>query len=262
MRIDALMENTTSRNDIFAEHGLSLYIETEGHKILFDTGQSDLFAKNAEQMGIDLAKVDMAVLSHGHYDHGGGLKTFLNLNKTAPIFANRHAFEPHYHGPEKYIGLDSSLLSSERFHFVGDNFLLDENLSLSSCNEQSRPYGTDSFGLTVLSDGKLIPDDFTHEQYLLIQENGQKILISGCSHKGILNIMEWFHPDILVGGFHLKKLDPAADKEQLVRIAERLTQYHAQYYTCHCTGTAQYQVMKGIMGNQLHYLSAGEHIIL
>ena len=74
MKITALLENKTNREDMLTEHGLSLYIETEKHKILFDMGQSDLFAKNAAALGIDLSSVDIAVLSHGHYDHGGGVK--------------------------------------------------------------------------------------------------------------------------------------------------------------------------------------------
>ena len=72
MIITSLLENTTSRSGIAAEHGLSLYIETATHRILFDMGQTDLFARNAEALGVDLTHVDLAVLSHGHYDHGGG----------------------------------------------------------------------------------------------------------------------------------------------------------------------------------------------
>ncbi|MBR5633360.1 MAG: MBL fold metallo-hydrolase, partial [Clostridia bacterium] len=80
MKIVCLAENTTSRDDVGAEHGLSLYVEAAGKKILFDMGQTDLFMKNAEKLGVDLSKVDVAVLSHGHYDHGGGLSAFLKVN--------------------------------------------------------------------------------------------------------------------------------------------------------------------------------------
>ena len=84
MKITALVENT-SVPGLPVEHGLSLYIETTRHTILFDSGQGTLFAENAERLGKDLAKVDLMVLSHGHYDHGGGLKTFLELNDHAPL---------------------------------------------------------------------------------------------------------------------------------------------------------------------------------
>ena len=80
MKITALLENTTKRPDMSTEHGLSLYIETAGHKILFDMGQTELFSENAAALGIDLEAVDLAVLSHGHYDHGGGLATLYAHN--------------------------------------------------------------------------------------------------------------------------------------------------------------------------------------
>ena len=87
MKITSLVENTTADPRLGKEHGLSLYIEAAGKTLLFDMGQSGLFAQNARTLGLDLAKVDLAVLSHGHYDHGGGLTHFLELNKTAPVLS-------------------------------------------------------------------------------------------------------------------------------------------------------------------------------
>ena len=92
MRIVTLMENTACREDLAAEHGLSLYVQTDGCSLLFDAGQSAAFADNAEKLGVDLAEVKLAVLSHGHYDHGGGLKKFLEINDTAPVWMNPCAF--------------------------------------------------------------------------------------------------------------------------------------------------------------------------
>ena len=94
MRITVLLENTPSSDSVTAEHGLRLFIETENAKILFDMGQTDAFANNARVLGIDLSSADLAVLSHGHYDHGGGLTKFLELNRTAPVYLSPHAFEP------------------------------------------------------------------------------------------------------------------------------------------------------------------------
>ena len=95
MKITTLMENTASAECYTAEHGLSIFIETKNHVILFDSGASGAFADNAEKLGVDLGKVEMAVLSHGHYDHGGGLLRFMEKNKTAPIYMSACAFEPH-----------------------------------------------------------------------------------------------------------------------------------------------------------------------
>ena len=101
-------------------------------------------------------------------------------------------------------------------------------------------------------------EDFRHEQYLLIEESGKKICFSGCSHKGILNIVRWFRPDVLVGGFHFMKLDPEGDgAEPLRQAARQLTAYPTVYYTGHCTGEKQFAFLKRIMGEQLQALSAG-----
>ena len=189
MIITALMENTAIEDGFLFEHGLSLHIQTREHRVLFDTGQSNGFIANAGRLGIDLAAVDMAVLSHGHYDHGGGLMGFLALNSKAPVYVSRYAFDSFYAGEERYIGLDPALTGNPRLVPVGDSLEIGDELTLLSCNERTRPYVMDSYGLNVLRGDALIPDDFRHEQYLLIQEEGKRVLISGCSHKGILNIM-------------------------------------------------------------------------
>ena len=164
MKITALVENTVPEDlaaqlGLGKEHGLSLYIEACGHKILFDMGQSGLFARNAAALGVDLAAVDLAVLSHGHYDHGGGLARFLELNSTAPVYLNEHAFEPHYHGAERYIGLDPALAASPRLHLTGEEAVLAPGLTLAACNRRPRRYDLGSFGLTVQEGGAFQPEE-------------------------------------------------------------------------------------------------------
>ncbi len=263
MKLTVLMENTTCSDALFAEHGLSLYLETEHHKILFDAGQTDAFAQNALALGVDLSAVDMAVLSHGHYDHAGGLPCFLAQNNHAPIYISQHAFSPCYHGSERYIGIDPSLKENPRFVLVQDFLQIDAALSLSSCNGQPCVQAIDSAGLCLQQGDAFLPDLFLHEQYLTIQEGNQKILISGCSHKGILNIMAWHRPDVLVGGFHFMKEDlSAGTNARLDHAAQQLAAYDTQYYTCHCTGQAQYQYLKQRLGNQLHNLTTGQVCVL
>jgi 7,8-dihydropterin-6-yl-methyl-4-(beta-D-ribofuranosyl)aminobenzene 5'-phosphate synthase len=96
MKIITLVENTSISDAYETEHGLSIYIETKAHKLLFDLGASHFFAENAAKMGIDLTAVDTAVISHGHRDHGGGLKKFMDLNSRADIYVNKSAFEKHF----------------------------------------------------------------------------------------------------------------------------------------------------------------------
>lgn len=258
MKIVTLLENTAVDGSFAAEHGLSLYMETGDHKILFDAGQTDGFAANAEKLGIDLGAVDLAVLSHGHYDHGGGLSAFLERNSTAPVYLRREAFGPHYNARGKYIGLDPALAENPRLVFAREGQILADGISLHACNDRERPYPGDNFGLTVLEDGEYRPDSFCHEHYLLIEEAGKKYLFSGCSHKGILNIAAWFRPDVLVGGFHFKSLDPVRDRAFLTDAAQKLLELPTVYYTGHCTGQEQYAVMKEVMGHRLHSLHAGQ----
>jgi 7,8-dihydropterin-6-yl-methyl-4-(beta-D-ribofuranosyl)aminobenzene 5'-phosphate synthase len=260
MKIVTLMENTSCREDLCCEHGLSLYLETENRKILFDAGQSAAFADNAEKMGVDLSQVDLAILSHGHYDHSGGLRRFLEINYRSKIYVNQYAFDCCWHGEDHYIGVDPKLRECDRVMTAGETLRLGEGLTLFACNEKEKSHPADSFGLTVLEDGIFRPDGFRHEQYLLVEEGQKRILFSGCSHKGILNIVQWFHPDVLVGGFHFMKLDPERDAAVLEKAAMELLQYPTTYYTGHCTGEAPFAFLKERMGERLHAVHSGTMI--
>lgn len=256
MKITSLLENTTVREDMKVEHGLSLYIETENQRILFDMGQTDLFYENANALGIDLSLVDIAVLSHGHYDHGGGLRKFLEINSHAPVYIHKDAFRPHYNGTEKYIGLDTSLKDHPQIIFTENEYRIDSSMTLFSCNEKDKKHAVIPSGLNEKVGDLFFADEFKHEQYLMIEEDGKRVLISGCSHKGILDIAEWFSPDILVGGFHYSKL---ALDEDLANSAKSLAAHQTEFYTCHCTGCEQYEFMKQYMPS-LHYLSCGQAV--
>ena len=262
MRITCLAENTAGRVCCGSEHGLSLYIETNGKRILFDTGASRLFAENAEKLGVNLAEVDAAILSHGHYDHGGGLETFFRLNDHAAVYANRNVFE-YFMNHERYIGLDPKLYDRPRIRFVDDDLYLSDWAELHTFREKKAVVPILPDGFSVKRNGVLVPDLFDHEQYLLIHEQGKRILISGCSHKGILNIMDWCTPDVFVGGFHLFRLDIQKEGTELLKkTAAALLQYQTEYYTCHCTGTEQYAILKERMGERLHYIAAGDVITI
>lgn len=264
IQITALMENTACTPAFTPEHGLSLYIMTPKHRLLFDTGQTGTFADNAAKLGVDLSRVDALIVSHGHFDHGGGIGRFLEANDHAPIYVNHNALGSFYNAKGKYIGLSLPFADhpelAERLVLTKDETVIDEELALYTCNERSRRYRTDSAGLTEETAGKIRrADPFLHEQYLLIRAGKKRILISGCSHKGILNLLEWFHPDILIGGFHFMNL-PVEEgyTAALDQAAEVLGKYDAEYYTCHCTGIPQYHYLKSRMGEKLHYLSTGE----
>ena len=174
MRIVTLMENTSCREDLTAEHGLSLYIETGEYRILFDAGQTGAFADNAEKLGIDLSKVDLAVLSHGHYDHGGGLRRFLEINKTAPVWMNPHAFGEHYNGSEKYIGLDPALAKSGRIRYAENERTIGPGMTLFTripCPELT---------------GKALHD---HANRLFQMYSGDALDVKMRFHRSLLNVV-------------------------------------------------------------------------
>ena len=254
MKITVLCENTSINENIGCEHGLSLYIETENKKILFDMGETDIFSENAKKLGIDLSQVDLAVLSHAHCDHTGGLSKFLEINKKAPVYVNRNALGEQYGHGGVYIGIKPEIKCSERLIYTDDVFEIEKGLTLYSCNEKQRKFEFGSFGLCELAEGKIIPDRFLHEHYLLIEEKGKKYLISGCSHKGILNIAFWFSVDCIIGGFHFMHVEPG---DTLKEYADMIGGYAAEFYTCHCTGKEQFDFMKKYADN-IHYISAGE----
>lgn len=258
LKLVVLSENTACSDNFGCEHGLSLYIETENKKILFDMGQTDLFSVNAEKAGVDLNSVDFAVLSHGHYDHGGGLKKFLEINLHAPVYVSNSAFGLHYNGTEKYIGLDSSLENEKRLIYTCGKTQIDNGITLFDCNSSEQTCSIQSGGLNIKTGGVFYPDPFLHEQYLLLEDNGRKVLFSGCSHKGILNIIEWFKPDVFVGGFHFSKLSPDG---LLKDYSQKLASYKTAYYTCHCTGTVQFDFMKKYI-DKLEYISTGNVLVL
>lgn len=252
MKLTVLAENTACREDMIPQHGLSLYLETAGKKILFDMGQDRAFIQNAQTLGIDLSQVDLAVVSHGHYDHGGGLAEFLKINPTAPVYIHQYAFGAYYNGTEKYIGLDASLRDHPRLVFTGAVTELSSGMALFDCNELGWTF--DAWGLNRKTGGQFVPDPFLHEQYLQIAEGEKRYLISGCSHKGIVNIASHFRPDVLVGGFHLSKQE---DEQALLRIGKTLLSGRTVYYTGHCTGSRQGMYLKQQMEDRLRMLSTG-----
>ncbi|WP_337986463.1 MBL fold metallo-hydrolase [Dehalobacter sp. DCM] len=272
MIIKALVENTSVSEEYKNEHGLCLYIETLNHKLLFDLGASSLFAENAKKLGVDISEVDLVVISHGHYDHGGGLKTFLNVNAKAKIYVNRQAFAKHYasrQGGEKvYIGLDEALMQSERLIFAGEHFIIDQELELFSNIKGRKLISSGNQDLLMESGGMLVQDDFSHEQNLIISEGGKTLLVAGCAHNGIVNIIDHMieikhsPPHYVIGGFHLysRSADKHEDPALINLIGLYLKDTGSFCYTCHCTGIEPYQSLKEIMREKIKYLSTGSQL--
>ena len=182
MKIVVLMENTAAREDLSAAHGLSLYIETPKHRILMDMGPNDDYLKNAAKLGVDLAQVDIAILSHGHYDHGGGLKAFCQLNDHAKIYVRENAFGDYWSladGNPHYIGIDQSLDRS-RFVLTGEETVIDEELTLFAAVPDTFGALSASAKLREKAGEEFLPDLFSHEQDLLVTfQNAYEALAPG-----------------------------------------------------------------------------------
>ncbi|MBU3143835.1 MBL fold metallo-hydrolase [Clostridium sp. CF012] len=270
MKVITLFENRTISKEYKSKHGLSLYIETANHKILFDTGTDQTFSYNASKLGVNLEDIDIAVISHGHYDHGGGLETFLNLNSKAKIYIGKGAFDNHLikvFGFIKYdIGLKKELINNNRFVFVDGMMKIDDELTLFGDIKGNKllPKGNDKL-LKEFSNNSIKKDDFDHEISLLINENNKNSLFCGCAHKGIINIIERAKDIIgsdlaaVIGGFHLMRMNVnnSDSKVFLNELSANLISSNVnKYYTCHCTGEQAYSYLCNTMNN-LNELKTG-----
>jgi len=266
--IKTLLENRAIEEGFETEHGLSLYIEVGERKILFDAGETDAFIRNAIKMDVKLEDVDMMVLSHGHHDHGGGIRVFMELNEKALLYIHKEAFLPHgsvKEGERKDAGIDHSLIHNDRVRLVDEDLYFGDDLVLFSHikGEEMLPGGNSR--LLMKKDSQWMRDDFHHEQNLLLKEGDRRVLVVGCSHRGIVNILDQCdnHLDrpltAVLGGFHLYDLDKdrKEDMEFLRGIADRLEKRDAVYYTGHCTGYDQFSLLKEMMGDRIHILATG-----
>lgn len=275
MKIVNLIENTAGETGCSAAHGLSFYIETERHKILMDLGPSAETLGNAEKLGIDLKQVDTVVLSHGHYDHAGGILPFAEINPNARIYMQQSAAGEYYSldgdGTEpRYVGIEKAVAELPQIVFADGDYRIDGELQLFTVENRHYPIPAANADLKQKQGDAYVRDDFSHEQSLVIRENGKIILLSGCAHNGILNILEEFRrkfgtdPDAAISGFHLMKKSGYTDEEigEIIDIAKALQQYGTQFYTGHCTGVPAYRVIKSIMGDQIDYVHSGDTVHL
>lgn len=272
MKIINLVEDTAGDNCCLHEHGLSFYVETENHKLLVDSGATDMFLHNAQVLGVDLAQVDIVVLSHGHYDHAGGILPFAAINPNAEIYMKASAGEDYYHlsaQGERYIGIDKEILKLPQIVMVQEDRRIDDELFLFSNITGQRYLARGNLELKQKVGDNYVQDTFGHEQCLVITQDEHRILMSGCAHNGILNILDRYYeifgtfPDTVISGFHMMKKGDYTEEEidNIKQTAYELLKTKALFYTGHCTGQKAFDIMKEIMGEQLQSFHSGSQLI-
>ena len=270
MKISVLVENKKRADTTFLkEHGLSLYFEADGKCILFDTGASDAFIYNATLLGIDLAKVDICVLSHAHADHTGGLASFLEINRRAKVFMKTTAADDFYSkrlfGYDR-TGIDAAMLKkyAKRITYTDKDISLTKSVTLSSVNKYRRLPQYSSLMYKKTADG-MVRDDLSHELFISVKTKKGTIVLTGCSHNGLINILQTAAQsadDIygVVGGFHLsgiKRFGFRVKKESSHEIRAIVKYFDhnriSKVYTGHCTGEKPLEKLQMLSRTQRFY---------
>jgi len=266
MKVSVLTDNTVNKRGLIAEHGLSLFIENNGKNILFDTGQTDVFIKNAEKMKIDLSKIDFAVLSHGHYDHCGGLISLSDRDykvyMRSECFGKR--FAENNDGTMREIGIpwntdehkNLKLVFTEKFNELGDGIFLISQIPFTDIFED-RPIG---FMREV--NGEKVRDTFSDEQILIIDTIKGLCVFCGCSHPGIINCLNYVKASFpgkkihaLFAGMHMKNADLLRIKLTIKELAKMSIDY---IFPLHCTGNVAACEMMKKLGKNCKLLFVGD----
>lgn len=252
-----------------AEHGLSLWIEKGNHRILFDTGQSGAFAGNASRLGIDLQLADGIVLSHGHYDHTGGLSQALRVAHRAAVYCHPAAVTPRYSlttttplsirmPPAAQMALDR--LPLNKLHWLQKDHHLNEEIGLTGpiprttgFEDTGGPFFLDLFGRR--------PDPIDDDLALWLATERGLIVVVGCAHAGLINTLDHIaHLNggqrirAVIGGFHLLNAAP----ERLERTVAALRSYSPELIVpCHCTGDAAVSCLLDAFGERVCPGTAG-----
>ncbi|MBN2837420.1 MAG: MBL fold metallo-hydrolase [Fusobacteriaceae bacterium] len=240
MKITCLVNNFSKKENLIDEHGLSFYIEKDNIKILFDTGMGKALFHNAKILDIDLKDINYVVLSHGHNDHTGGLNEFLKINTKAKVIAHKEIFAEKCSkrtGEMRFIGLSKEGLDLERFIFMEDIYKLSENISFyGNLGDYEDAREKNHF---VKSEKDYLPDMSKDEIYLVITEKDYDILVSGCSHRGIINIIKelknresLWESFFLFGGLHFR----SKTCEELIKLNKELNNLGIRRaFVNHCT---------------------------
>ena len=275
MKIHILTDNRTKKRGFLAEHGLSIFIEHENANVLFDTGQSDVYCRNAARMGVDLNKTDCVVLSHGHYDHCGGLIHFPKSDRFPKIYAHETAFAKRYAlNPDgqtyREIGipwsLDDNVVLKNSMAFTQGNKLIAPHIML--CGEIPSTVAFEGVpqGFYVGSEEEKTTDIMKDEQMLIFVNDQSLCIFLGCSHPGVVNCLNYavkLFPgrkiNALVAGMHLDSITPLRLQMTIQTMLDLDIQ---KVIPLHCTGIFAICEMKRLLEDRCFSLCSGDSLEL
>lgn len=245
-RLQILVEDKNFNPELESEHGLSMLVEGEGIKFIFDCGQSGLAWRNAEKLGVDLKKIKTAVISHSHYDHGGGFTELLKYAKVKTLYTGEGFFNKKFNWDgSKYVfkGVTFMERDFERLHITykkcGEILQLDDKIFLVGNFNRTYDFETVPDKFFVGMAKKKVPDTFGDEICMAIRGDDGISLVVACSHVGILNIVSTVAERLnepvtrLIGGVHLLN----ADDELIDKTVAELKNLGVKdFKLCHCSG--------------------------
>ena len=274
LKITTLIENNADENkNLFNEHGLSFYIEADENKILFDTGKSGKFIENAGFLNIDLSKLNYVFMSHGHYDHSGGFEKFVNkFGNSYKLFVGKGFFNEKYKSIEedayKFIGnsfnkayidknhIDTKLIEEDIFYINEDIMVFSNFKSHNSFEHLNKKF-------QIKENENYVLDDFSDEIVLAVKVDKGLMIILGCSHIGIVNILETIIDRTgmpiygIIGGTHLIEADELRLNSTIDFLKEKNIQIIGM---CHCTGEKAAEKVKEEFGEKFFYSNTGSVI--
>ena len=271
MKLTILADNRSSDPARFqTEHGLSILMDTGSLLVLLDTGASDLFIRNARTLGVNLADVDYVFISHGHNDHAGGLRAFLDINDKAKVIVSSEAVGKTFFSTRGNLHSITTAWPLDamdgRTIPVDGNMALPGGINIIADIPKTYPIPEGNRNLLVAEGRDVFRlDPFRHE----IAFCAGGVLFTGCAHNGLENILAACPRPVktVIGGFHLldsKDGDLYESAEDLEDLGYRLLDLYPDtiFYTGHCTGDNAFKTLKGVMGDHLKSFSAGMQILL